>query len=240
MAGRVRVGAAHHKAPVGILGQRSPNLLAVDHPSIAVEHRLGAHIGQIRPGIGLGIALAPELLARQDRRHKPLLLLRRAVGNQRRPQQRDPHVGKPPRRPGLHVGLVEQHLLRQTALPAPQVGGKVDAQPAADGQLALPGDLHLSGNVLLAHPTKAPKSGEVPHQVLLKPRPYLVAKIPLSRVEVEIHPFGTLASGPMGMTLQEAEEILLAAGSPFEATTEAVNGEVYEMFSNRAGSLLNG
>ena len=44
----------------------------------------------------------------------------------------------------------------------------------------------------------------------------------------------------MGMTLQEAEEILLAAGSSFETTTEAVNGEVYEMFSNRAGSLLNG
>lgn len=41
----------------------------------------------------------------------------------------------------------------------------------------------------------------------------------------------------MGMTLQEAEEILLAPGSPFETTTATVNGEVYEVFANRAGNL---
>lgn len=44
----------------------------------------------------------------------------------------------------------------------------------------------------------------------------------------------------MGMTLQEAEELLLAPGSPFETTTDTVNGESYEVFANRAGSLLNG
>ena len=41
----------------------------------------------------------------------------------------------------------------------------------------------------------------------------------------------------MGMTLQEAEELLLAPGSPFETTTETVKGEVYEVFANRARSL---
>ena len=41
----------------------------------------------------------------------------------------------------------------------------------------------------------------------------------------------------MGMTLQEAEDILLAPGSPFEITTETVNGEIYEVFANRARSL---
>ena len=41
----------------------------------------------------------------------------------------------------------------------------------------------------------------------------------------------------MGMTLQEAEEILLAPGSPFETTTATVDGEVYEVFANRAGNL---
>ncbi len=41
----------------------------------------------------------------------------------------------------------------------------------------------------------------------------------------------------MGMTLQEAEELLLTPGSPFETTTATVNGEVYDVFANRAGNL---
>lgn len=41
----------------------------------------------------------------------------------------------------------------------------------------------------------------------------------------------------MGMTLQEAEQLLLTQGSPFETTTDTVNGEAYEVFANRAGNL---
>ena len=62
--GRVAVGAGQQEAPVAPVRQRRPHLLPVDHPLVAVEDGPGRDVGQVRPGVGLGVALAPQLLAR--------------------------------------------------------------------------------------------------------------------------------------------------------------------------------
>ena len=46
----------------------NPDLLAVDDPLVAVEHGLGAQVGQVGAGVGLAEALAPGDLAREDLR----------------------------------------------------------------------------------------------------------------------------------------------------------------------------
>ena len=58
---RARLGAGDDEAPVRHLGHRRPHLLPVDHPLVAVEPRLGLHVGEVGAGAGLGVALAPQL-----------------------------------------------------------------------------------------------------------------------------------------------------------------------------------
>ena len=61
MARRLGVGAAEDEAPVGPLGVRGPDLLARDHPLVVLEDRLGLDVGEVGAGVGLGVALAPQL-----------------------------------------------------------------------------------------------------------------------------------------------------------------------------------
>src|SRR5690625_7948568 len=68
----LRIGAAEDKAPLGPMREARPNLLSFDDPLIADEPRLRLNICEIRARIRLGIALAPELIARDDRRKKTL------------------------------------------------------------------------------------------------------------------------------------------------------------------------
>ena len=60
---RVRIGAAHHEAPVGLVRQRRPDLLSGDHPLVAVTDRPRLDVGQVASGVGLRIALAPQFVA---------------------------------------------------------------------------------------------------------------------------------------------------------------------------------
>ena len=68
--GRARVGAADDEAPVGLVGERRPHLLAGDDPLVPVEHGPGLDVGQVAAGVGLGVALAPELGALTDGREE--------------------------------------------------------------------------------------------------------------------------------------------------------------------------
>ena len=61
-------------AEVGHLGVGRPDLRAGDDVVVAVAHRPGAQGGQVAAGVGLAEALAPHLLAAQDRREVALLL----------------------------------------------------------------------------------------------------------------------------------------------------------------------
>ena len=68
------VGADQAEYPVGMLRERGPGLVAVDDVMVAVAHRLGAEGSEVGAGAGLGIALAPPVLARENPRQKLLLL----------------------------------------------------------------------------------------------------------------------------------------------------------------------
>ncbi len=100
------VGAHQHEDPVGVVGERGPDLLAVDDEVVAVEHGLGAQRGEVGAGIGLAVALAPDVLAGEDARQMEALLRRRAVADQQRPEHDDAHVAHP--RAAVALVLLDQ------------------------------------------------------------------------------------------------------------------------------------
>ena len=134
----VRVGADDEDAPVGDVRVGRPHLLAVDHPLVAVQLGPGAGAGQVGAGAGLGEALAPHLLAGEQRRQEARLLLLGAPGQDRRAghaQADDPEVAR-----GVRAG----RLLQVDALE----GGR-QSQPAV---LRRPGDAGVARGGQLRRP----------------------------------------------------------------------------------------
>ena len=66
--GHVPVGAGDQHAVVGGGGERRPDLLAVDHPVVALAVGAGAQAGQVRSRAGLAVEQAPLALAADRRR----------------------------------------------------------------------------------------------------------------------------------------------------------------------------
>ena len=134
----VLVGADQQEDPVGVHRQRGPDLLAVDDVVVAVQHRLGPQRGEVGAGVGLGIALAPDMLAGQDLRQEALLLRLGAVLDQQRAEHDDAVVVGA----GDAVALVflgEDDLLgRRQAEPAIFLR-PARAEPALLGQRHVPG-----------------------------------------------------------------------------------------------------
>ena len=75
MLWRVGVGAHQEKAPIGEMGARGPHLLPIDDEMITQVYGTGTQAGEIAAGIGLRIALAPQLVSTEDARQMTLLLL---------------------------------------------------------------------------------------------------------------------------------------------------------------------
>ena len=81
---RVGIGAHEAEAPVGVVRARRPHLLAVDDELVAVEHGARLQAREVAAGAGLAHAEAPRDLGPQRREQEPLLLLGRAVVDDRR------------------------------------------------------------------------------------------------------------------------------------------------------------
>src|SRR5690606_37963215 len=138
---RLGVGAGDHEAVLGLVRQGGPHLLAVEDPLARglVKTRLALHIGQVRAGGGLGVALAPELLAGTDAGQVTLLLHLAAEGNQRGPGKRLANVADAARATGAGVLFVEDHLLLDAGAATAVLRWPADTGPAALGELLLPG-----------------------------------------------------------------------------------------------------
>ncbi len=127
---RVRVGARHEHAPLRLVGERRPHLLAGDDPLVAVPHRARLQRGEVRAGLGLREPLAPDLLRGQDRRQVALALLLGAVRDHGRPAHREPEHVRGLRRARADDLLVEDRLLDQGRAAAAVLLRPRDAGPA--------------------------------------------------------------------------------------------------------------
>src|SRR3989441_11107520 len=96
---RLGLGAAEEEAPVGDVGVAGPHLLAVHDEAIAPALAARAQRAQVRAGAGLGEALAPEVVAREQPGEEAPALRLGAVAEDGRADQGDVGAGGRPRRP---------------------------------------------------------------------------------------------------------------------------------------------
>src|SRR5207247_4735661 len=87
------LGAAEEEAPVGDVGVAGPHLLAVHDEAVAPALAARAERAQVGAGAGLGEALAPEVLAREEPAEEARALRVRAVAEDGRPDQVDLGAG---------------------------------------------------------------------------------------------------------------------------------------------------
>ena len=153
--GGVRVGARQEHHPVGHVREGGPDLLAVHHPVLAVLDRARLQRGEVAPGIGLGVALAPDLLAGEHLGGIALLLLLGPVGEDGGARHADGEDVEDRR--GLHQRhlLVEDQFLHEGE-PSPPV-------------LLGPGEPHEAGIVELALPPAEEVVGVRPRNVGARP-----------------------------------------------------------------------
>src|SRR5690606_37203559 len=138
---------------VGDVRVARPGLLAVDDQPVAVDHGFGLHARQIRAGVRLGEALAPDLFAAQDRREVALLLLLGAVRHQRRAGVVEPaEQGAGFRRTGANRFLDPDRLHRRRQAAAPVLDRPTEAGEAAVELGALPFEVELAGGRTVVRP----------------------------------------------------------------------------------------
>ena len=107
---RVRIALRDQDAEVGDVRERRPDLLAVDHVDVAAAVRAGAGRSEVGAGVRLGEPLAPDLVRGEDLREVRLLLLLRAVRDDRRAGHPEPDHADVRRRVGPGRLLVEDRL----------------------------------------------------------------------------------------------------------------------------------
>ena len=126
--GQIGIGAHGEPDVGGDVGERGPDLLAVDHPLVPHAHRARAQRGEVGARVRLAVADRERVFAAPDARQPAALLLLAAEVLDRRP---DRGVGEVAVRhaPVLHL-LDEQELVEQVApLPA-LLHGPAHARPA--------------------------------------------------------------------------------------------------------------
>ena len=178
--GGVGVGAGDEHAPLGVLGEGGPDLLAGDDPFVAVLDRARLQRGEVGARLRLGEALAPDLLAGEDRLQVALLLRVGAVGDHHRAAHRQAE----------HVGRARRFQARRLA----DEDRLLDHRRAAAAVLLRPGDPGPAGGVHL----QLPLAAEGHHllqarfrlgarMVLFDPGADLVAELLLGGREGQVH-----------------------------------------------------
>ena len=159
---RVAVGAGQHEHPVGPVGERGPDLLAGDAPVVAVGLGPGRHVGQVGAGVGLAVALRPQLGAGHDRRAGTAACWSASpnamIVGPTRPSPMWPSRPGPPARAYSSNQITCWCRLRPAAA---VLLGPPDAVPAAGTEVLLPGEALVEQGVLVAGTAAAPHAGEV-------------------------------------------------------------------------------
>src|SRR3954451_15584366 len=117
---RLGVGAGDEHAPLRVVGERRPHLLAGHDPLVAVAHRARLQRREVRAGLGLREALAPDLVGAEDRLEAAALLVLGTVRDDGRPAHREAEDVDGARRLRARELLVVDRLLDERR-PAPAV-----------------------------------------------------------------------------------------------------------------------
>ncbi len=136
---RRRVGANEQDHPLRPHREAGPDLLPVHDVVVAVTDGLALERGQVAAGAGLGVAGAPLDLAAQDRADVLLLLLLRAVLDERGSDPGEPHVAEAQHR-RLHARhlFFQDHLLADRAAAAADLARPIEADPALCVEVLVP------------------------------------------------------------------------------------------------------
>ena len=172
----VGVGPTHDEAPIRPLCTRGPDLLTVQDPLVTLELGAGLHTGEIRAGVGLGIALTPDLIARQNFRQESLLLILGSKMDQRRTEQSFTDMSHTTGPPGPSVFFVKNHLLSQRATATAHTLWPTHSDPTGLAEQPFPGVAFLEERVFVAGPTTTPHDLELTLQVSFEPAGHLSAK----------------------------------------------------------------
>ena len=148
--------------------RRGPDLLSVDHPLVPIQDGSRLHVGEVRPGVGLGVSLAPDVLAGEDPGQEMLLLLLGAdVENgvaEHADRERVVHTSR--RDAGLRELLDDGDRLDLVQPLSAVLLRPLQAQPATGGQFLPPVEHELEVLVTLERSGPTPVGG----QILVQPR----------------------------------------------------------------------
>ena len=185
--GRVGVRARQEHHPVGHVRDRGPDLLAGDHPVLAVLDRARLERRQVAAGIGLGVALAPDLLAGEHLGGIAPLLLLGPVGDDGGARHADGQDVEDRR--GLHQRhlLVEDQFLHEGEPPPPVLLGPGEPHEAGIVELALPPAEEVVGVRPRNVGARPDCLDPVLREVHLQPGPNLVPEGHLLGGQREIH-----------------------------------------------------
>ena len=168
----LRFPARAHQAedPVRVLRGGRPGLLTVDDVVAAVSDRAGLEGGEVRAGPGLGVALAPPVVAREDAGEKAALLFPGPERDDDRPDHVHPERHRRRGAGRLHLFLEEVALERAPAR-TPVLHRPARSHPAPPVQDLLPSDLAFlvhpgAGPGALAHVFREPLAKEGAHLLL--------------------------------------------------------------------------
>ena len=150
--GASRFGAGEHEAPIGPVGLAGPHLLPLDHPLAVDQLGAGLDVGQIGPGAGLAVALAPELGAVDDPGKEAVALRVGAERDQRGPEEGLADVADAPRGAGPGVLLEVHDLLVERQAAAAVLLRPRHTRPAVGTEVALPRQALVEQAVVIAGP----------------------------------------------------------------------------------------
>ena len=176
----VLVGAGEQHAPLRLVRVGGPDLLAGDLPAAVRLHRARLQRRQVGSRLGLREALAPDLVAGEDRVEVALLLLLVAVGDDDGAAHHQAQHVRRERHALAAELLVEDRLLDQRRALAAVLLGPRDAGPAGLVHRLLPGAAELELGLVVA-------LGRLAGMVRLEPGAHLVAECRLGLVQGQVH-----------------------------------------------------
>jgi hypothetical protein len=194
---RIAVGAAEDEDPLRPVRQRSPDLLSLHDPLVAVALGARLDVGQIGARVRLGVALAPDLGAPEDpRKERPLLVVAAEVDD-RRSEESLADDADTPRSTRARVLLEEDHLLEQGRAATAVLGRPAEPDPAVAAELLLPCPALVEELVLVARSAPPPHLGERTVEAIREPRARVRAEAFLFGGETEVQ-----ARGPYLVTIR--------------------------------------